>query len=45
VANENSPQIFLKPNQLTLETMRKTAGGVEVHHAKDAADLFHNLGI
>jgi hypothetical protein len=35
----------LKPSKLTRETLRKTAQGVEVHQAKDAADLFHKLGI
>jgi antitoxin component of RelBE/YafQ-DinJ toxin-antitoxin module len=35
----------LKPNKRTRETLRKTAKGVEVHQANDAADLFHKLGI
>jgi DNA-damage-inducible protein J len=30
---------------LTRETMRKSAQGMDVHQAKDAADLFHKLGI
>jgi DNA-damage-inducible protein J len=43
VANENALPFDLKPNKLTRETMRKTAKGVEVHKAKDAADLFNKL--
>jgi DNA-damage-inducible protein J len=45
VANENALPFDLKPNKLTQETMHKTAQGVEVHEAKDAADLFKQLGI
>ena len=45
VAKENALPFDLKPNKLTRETMRKTALGVEVHQAKDAADLFNKLGI
>jgi DNA-damage-inducible protein J len=45
VAKENALPFDLKPNQLTQETMRKTAEGIEVHHAKDAADLYDQLGI
>ncbi len=45
VARENALPFDLKPNKLTRETMRKTARGVDVHQAKDAADLFHKLGI
>ncbi|MDR3751573.1 MAG: type II toxin-antitoxin system RelB/DinJ family antitoxin [Terracidiphilus sp.] len=45
VANENALPFDLKPNKLTRETMRKTAQGVEVHQARDAADLFNKLGI
>jgi DNA-damage-inducible protein J len=45
VANENALPFDLQPNKLTRETMLKTAKGVEVHQAKDAADLFHKLGI
>jgi 16S rRNA processing protein RimM len=35
----------VKPNQLTQETIQKTAQGKEVHQAKDAADLFNKLEI
>jgi len=45
VAKENALPFDLNPNKLTRETMRKTAQGVEVHQAKDAADLFAKLGI
>jgi DNA-damage-inducible protein J len=45
VAKENALPFDLKPNKLTRETMRKTAQGIDVHHAKNAADLFRKLGI
>lgn len=45
VVNEKALPFDLRPNKLTRETMRKTAKGVEVHQAKDAADLFNKLGI
>jgi DNA-damage-inducible protein J len=45
VANDNALPFDLQPNKLTRQTMRKTAKGVEVHQARDAADLFHKLGI
>ena len=45
VANESALPFDLKPNKLTQETLRKTAQGLEVHQAKDAADLFDKLGI
>ena len=45
VAKENALPFDLKPNKLTRETMSKTAQGLEVHQAKDAADLFDKLGI
>ena len=45
VAKENALPFDLKPNKLTRETMRKTAQSIEVHKAKDAADLFDKLGI
>lgn len=45
VARENALPFDLQPNKLTRETMRKTARGEEVHHAKDAPDLFDKLGI
>jgi len=33
------------PNQETADTLRKSERGEDVHHAKDAADLFNQLGI
>lgn len=45
VAKENALPFDLKPNKLTREAISKTAQGVEVHQAKDAADLFNKLGI
>jgi DNA-damage-inducible protein J len=45
VAKENALPFNLKPNKLTLETMRKTAEGEQVHQARDAADLFNKLGV
>jgi len=33
------------PNQETADTLRKSERGEDIHHAKDAADLFEQLGI
>ena len=33
------------PNRLTAETLEKSERGEDVHHAKDAEDLFNQLGI
>ncbi len=33
------------PNKLTAETLTKSDSGEDVHHAKDAEDLFGQLGI
>jgi DNA-damage-inducible protein J len=33
------------PNKLTAETLAKSERGEDVHHAKDANDLFKRLGI
>jgi DNA-damage-inducible protein J len=33
------------PNALTVTTMHKSAQGEDVHQARDAADLFEQLGI
>ncbi len=33
------------PNKLTVETLSKSERGEEVHQAKDATDLFEQLGI
>lgn len=45
VAKEKALPFDLRPNKLTLETMRKSVQGIEVHEAKDAEDLFNQLGI
>ncbi len=46
VAKEKAlPFEMNSPNQLTLETLAKSERGEEVHHAKDAHDLFEQLGI
>ena len=33
------------PNKITVETLAKSERGEDVHHAKDANDLFGQLGI
>jgi DNA-damage-inducible protein J len=33
------------PNKLTAETLTKSERGQDVYHAKDAVDLFNQLGI
>lgn len=33
------------PNKLTIDTISKSESGEDVHQAKDAADLFKQLGI
>jgi DNA-damage-inducible protein J len=33
------------PNKLTVETLSKSERGEDIHHAKDANDLFGQLGI
>jgi len=33
------------PNKLTAETLAKSERGEDIHHAKDANDLFGQLGI
>jgi DNA-damage-inducible protein J len=45
VAREGAIPFELNPNKLTRETLRKSARGEEVHRAKDADDLFDQLGI
>jgi DNA-damage-inducible protein J len=34
-----------EPNQVTRETMERSERGEDVHHAKDAEELFELLGI
>ena len=43
VAKENTLPFDLQPNKPTRKTLRKTAQGMEVYPAKDAADLFNKL--
>ncbi len=45
VAKERTLPFDLRPNALTRETMDKTARGEDVLHAKDAKELFEQLGI
>ncbi|MDR2091886.1 MAG: type II toxin-antitoxin system RelB/DinJ family antitoxin [Azoarcus sp.] len=33
------------PNELTAETLAKSERGEDIHHARDADDLFDQLGI
>ena len=33
------------PNRLTAQTLAKSERGEDVHHAKDAGDIFKQLGI
>ncbi len=42
---EALPSEMWEPNKLTAETMENTARGEDVHKAKNAADLFRQLGI
>jgi len=34
-----------EPNEKTAQTLRDSSAGIDIHHAKDAADLFAQLGI
>jgi DNA-damage-inducible protein J len=45
VANEGALPFDLTPNKLTQDTLRKSARGEEVHRARNAEDLFDQLGI
>ena len=46
VAKEKAlPFEMCVPNKLTIETLAKSGRGEDVHHAKDANDLFEQLGI
>ena len=45
VANDGAIPFELNPNKLTRETMATSARGEGVHRAKDAKDLFEQLGI
>jgi len=46
VAKEKAlPFEMRAPNKLTAETLVKSERGEDIHHAKDADDLFEQLGI
>lgn len=45
VAHEGALPFELRPNRLTRETIAKSERGAEVHTAKNAEDLFDQLGI
>jgi len=45
VAKDGAIPFDLNPNKLTRETLRKSTRGEGVHRAKDAEDLFDQLGI
>jgi len=45
VANDGALPFELTPNQLTRATLRKSLRNEEIHTAKDADDLFEQLGI
>jgi DNA-damage-inducible protein J len=46
VAKEKAlPFEMRTPNKLTAETLAKSERGEDIHHAKDANDLFEQLGI
>lgn len=46
IAKEKAlPFEMCAPNKLTIETLAKSERGEDVHHAKDADDLFEQLGL
>jgi DNA-damage-inducible protein J len=45
VAKEKTLPFELRPNKLTLETIEKMENGIDVFEAKDAEDLYKQLGI
>jgi DNA-damage-inducible protein J len=45
VARDKALPFELTPNALTVETLRKSERGENLHHAKDVAELFKKLGI
>lgn len=45
IANDKSFPLELIPNSLTAETLCKSARGEDVYQAKDAQDMFNQLGI
>lgn len=46
VAREKAlPFDLREPNQLTIQSIKNSEAGIDVHKAKDADDLFDKLGI
>lgn len=45
VANEGALPFDLTPNAETIEALRKSERGEDLHHAKDIQDLFKQLRI
>ncbi|MGI8841738.1 MAG: type II toxin-antitoxin system RelB/DinJ family antitoxin [Caulobacteraceae bacterium] len=45
VAQDGALPFELTPNRLTVETLAKSERGEDLHRAKDAEDLFDQLGI
>ncbi len=45
IAKEKAFPFGLTPNALTAATLRKSARGEDLHYAKDADELFKDLGI
>jgi DNA-damage-inducible protein J len=45
VAHEKTLPFDLTPNALTAETLHRSARGEDVHHARNADELFHDLGM
>jgi len=45
VANDGVLPFELAPNRLTIETLAKSERGEDLHKAKDAEDLFDQLGV
>jgi DNA-damage-inducible protein J len=45
IARDEALPFDLTPNALTAETLRKSESGEDVHHARDASELFKDLEI
>lgn len=45
IAKEKSFPLELIPNALTVETLQKSARGEDVYQARNAQDMFNQLGI
>ena len=44
-AKDGAKPSELAPNQLTVETLAKSERGEDLHSARDAEDLFDQLGV